>query len=87
MVLIRRVVHDEVDHDLQSVRAGRPYEFREGAEVAQPGIDREVVGDVIAVVVLLGGVERHQPQARHAEAGEVVQPLGQPLEVPDAISV
>ena len=56
--------------------AGRAHELDEVAERAQPRVDAEEVGDVVAVVLARGRVERHEPQARDAEVGEVLDALG-----------
>ena len=42
---------------------------------------------VVAVVPVRGRVERLQPDAGDAEAGQIVEPAGQPREVPDAVAV
>ena len=42
-------------------------------EIAQPGVDAEVVGDVVAVVAVGGRIQRHQPQARDAQGGHPPQ--------------
>ena len=86
-VLIGGVVHDEVrDHADPAVAAG-PDQLREVAERAQRGIDGVEVGDVVAVVAVRRGVERHQPQAADPEPGEVVDALGEPGEVAAAVAV
>ena len=62
-------------------------ELGEVGHRAEAGVDRGVVGHVVAVVAVRGGVEGHQPEAGDAEAGEVVEPLGQAQEVADAVAV
>src|SRR3712207_7637263 len=51
--------------------------FRSVPMRAQPRVDAVEVGDVVAVVPLGGRVEGHQPQAGHAEVGQVVDALGE----------
>ena len=45
------------------------------------------VGDVVAVVAVGRRLERHEPEAGHAELGEVVEPMGEALEVARAVVV
>ena len=54
---------------------------------AEPGVDTVEVGDVVAVVTIRRGVERHEPQDADPEAGEVVDALGQSGEVAGAVAV
>ena len=56
-------------------------------DVAEPRVDPVEVGDVVAVVVVGRRVERHQPQARDAQVGQVVDPLDQARQVADAVVV
>ncbi len=51
------------------------------------GLDVEVVGDVVAVVVLRGRVAGRQPQRVDAETGEVRQPVPDTVEIADAVTV
>jgi len=53
----------------------------------EPLVDAVVIGDVIAVVAVGGRVERHEPQARHAQVGEVVEALHEAGEVTDSVTV
>ena len=80
-VLVARVVHDEVDDDAQAGGPGGAHQLDEVAVAAEPRVDAEEVGDVVAVVLVGGRVERHEPQARHAEVGEVLDALGHAAQV------
>jgi len=51
------------------------------------GVDVAVVGDVVAVVRVWRGVERREPDARHAEALDVVELAEHAPEVADAVTV
>ena len=51
------------------------------------GIDRAVVGDVVAVVAHRRGIERQQPDRRHPEAGDVIQPVDETGEIAHAVAV
>ena len=59
----------------------------EVAVVAQPRIDPVEVADVVAVVAVGGRIERHEPQARDSEVGEVVDAAREPGEVADPVVV
>ena len=86
-MLVRGVVEDQVDDHPHPAVAGGADHLDEVAERAQPRVDAVVVGDVVAVVAVGGREERHQPQAGDAQVGEVVHPLGEPLEVAHAVAV
>ena len=68
------MVHDEVEDDPDAAGPRGPDQLDEVTQVAQPRVDAEEVGDVVAVVDVTRRVERHQPQAGDAEVGEVVDP-------------
>ena len=86
-MLVGRVVDDEVgDHADAAVARGAD-QLGEVAGRAEPLVDPVEVGDVVAVVALDRRVERHQPEARDAEAGEVVDALGQADQVAAAVAV
>ena len=50
-------------------------------QVAVGGVDRSIVGDVVAVVAQRRRVERQQPDRVDAERLDVFEVLGQPAEV------
>ena len=60
---------------------GLVHELDEVAERAEARVDAVVVGDVVAVVAPRRRLERRQPERVDAEALEVVEPAGEPLEV------
>ena len=86
-MLVGGVVHDQVDDDPHAVGACLVGEFDEVAGGAEARVDAVVVRDVVAVVAIRSGLEGHQPHRGHPQAGEVVQPPHQPLEVPHAVAV
>ena len=86
-VAVRRVVHHQVDDHAQAPVLRRADHRGEVPERAEPLVDAVVVGDVVAIVAVRRGVERHEPQAAHAHAGEVVDPLAQPREVAHPVVV
>ena len=81
------VIDDEVDDDPDAAIVRRADDLDEVAVAAEPRVDAVEVGDVVAVVAVGARVEGHQPQARHAEVGEVVDALREPGEVADAVAV
>ena len=56
-------------------------------EVAVLVVDVEVVGHVVAVVLLRRRVARVQPDGVHAERGDVVEVAADAVEVADAVAV
>ena len=81
------VVHDQVDDDPDAAVAGGAEHLDELAVAAEPRIDAVEVGDVVAVVAVGRREERHQPEARDAEVGEVVDAPREPGEVADPVAV
>ena len=66
---------------------GRVREGDEIAEGAEARVDGVEVGDVVAVVAVGRRVERQQPDAGGAESLEMVEPVGEALEIADAVAV
>ena len=62
-MLVRRVIHDEIDEHPDAALLRGVREFDEIAERAVSGIDAVVIGDVVAVVACRRGLKRHQPHA------------------------
>ncbi len=86
-MLIRGVVDDELGDDLEAALMRL---LDEGAEVAQRAVDRIdvlVIGNVVAVVAHGRRIERQQPDRIHAEALDVVELLGQPRKIAEAVAV
>jgi hypothetical protein len=84
-VLIGRVVHHELDEHPDVAPMGSVDERLEVVERAVAGVDRAVVGDVVPVVLQRGGKERQEPDARDPQALQIVQLLGEAVEVADAV--
>src|SRR6185503_14207470 len=63
------------------------HEVDEIAERAVLRMDAVEVRDVVSVVAIRRRIERLQPDARHAQPGQVVEPPRQSGEVPDAVAV
>ena len=54
---------------------------------AVAGIDRIVIGDVVAIIPQRRGIKRQQPDRGDAQVGEIVEPLQETAEVADAIAI
>ena len=86
-VLVGRVVEHELGDHAQAARLRLLHEQLEAAHVPVVGVDRAVVGRVVAVVAQGRGVEGQQPDRRDAEVLQVVEPGHQPAEVADPVPV
>ena len=86
-VLIGGVVDDEVHHELDAVLVRGFEQLVEVFHGAELGHDGTVVGDVVAVVVVRGGVDGGEPQHLNAQVGEVRNLLGDTGQVADAVAV
>ena len=84
---VRGVVHDEVDDHADPAPVRRVEELLEVIDGADLRQDVVVVGHVVAAVAEGRGEERRHPQAVDAEPGQVVELVGEPLEVADAVAV
>ena len=81
------MVDDQVHQDAQPTVAGVADRLHDITEIAQPGVDAEVVGDVVAVVAIGARIHRHQPQARGSQVGDVLDPRLQPGKVATTVAV
>jgi hypothetical protein len=86
-VLVRGVVHHEINEHADAALLGPVGELNEVAERAIAGIDVVIIGHIVTVVALGGSLERHQPEGGDAEPVEVIQAAHQPLEVADAVAI
>ncbi len=86
-VLVRGVVDDDVDDDLDPALVGAGHERVEVGQRAEDRVDVLVVADVVAVVVLRRGVERREPDRVDPQLGQVVEPGDHARQVPDAVAV
>src|SRR5690606_29078403 len=86
-VLGRCMVHHQVGDDPEAAVASGPEEFDEVPQRSIARVHRIIVDDVIAIVAVGGGIERHQPDTGDAEPGEIVDILRQPAEIPDTIAI
>ena len=86
-VLVRRVIDHQIDNDANAQLIRLANEIDEVAECAVARMNPVVVADVVAVIAHRRGVERHQPDTRDADAGEVREPVAQAPEVAHPIAV
>ena len=86
-VLVRGVVHHEIDEHAHAALLRRLGELDEIAERAVTRVDAVVVRNVIAVVAEGRRLERHEPDRRDAEPAEIVEPARQAWKVADAVAV
>ena len=64
--------------------------FHQGIEVgerAEDRVHRQMVGHVVAEILLRGGEERAQPDGVHAQAGDVAELRGDAGQIADAVAV
>ncbi len=86
-VLVGGVVDDQVDDDADAAVVGGADHLDEVAQAAVPRVDAVVVADVVAVVAAGRGVQRGEPETGHPEVHEVVQAVGQTVQVAHAVVV
>jgi hypothetical protein len=81
------VVDDEVHEDADATAVRLAHELDEVAARAEPRVDAEVVGDVVAVVTPRRRLKRREPDRVDAERIELVEPAAQPLEVATPVPI
>ena len=86
-VLVARVVGDDVDDQLHVPGVQLADEPVDVGERAEHRVDALVVADVVAVVDLRRRVERRHPEHVGTERRDVVEPVDQPRQVADAVTV
>ena len=86
-VVRRRVVHHEVRDHADAALMGLLDQVADVVDATVVGVDREVVGDVVAAVAQRRLVERQQPEAVDPQPLQVVELLRQPAEVARAVAV
>ena len=84
---IGRMVDHQIDDDAHADLFRVIHEIDELAERAVLGVDAVIVRYVVAVVAIRRGIERLEPHAGNAQAGEIVEPTHEAGEVADAVAV
>lgn len=82
-----RVLRHQIDHHPKSQVLRGLQQVGHVGKVAEPRVDGDVVHHVIAAVAIGRTVEREQPDAVSAEAADVLEPLGDTLEVTPPVTV
>ena len=86
-VLVRCVIRDQVDEDLQMKLVGSRDELVEVLERPVLGVDFLVVGDVVSMILLRRGIEGSDPYRVNSKTLEVLKPGGDAWQIADAIIV
>src|SRR5690606_26214515 len=86
-VLVGGVIDDEFGDDPDAAPVRLRHEAAEIAHRAVGGIDRTVVGYVVAIVPQRRGIEGQEPDGVYPQALDIVEPLQKAVEVPDAITI
>ena len=86
-VLVRGVVGNPVDDDLQTPIVGVMDDAVDVVEVTEEGVHGAVIGHVVAEVGHGRSIERRQPEGIDAQPGQVVQMGPHAGEIPDSVTV
>ena len=86
-MLVRGVVQHHFDDDADSALVRGVQETLEIVQGAVAGMDRGVVGDVVAVVAQRRREKGHQPDGVDAQILQIIQLLREAAEVADAVAV
>ncbi len=86
-MLVRGVVHHHVHDDADVALVGLGDQAVEVGEGAVLRIDVLVVGDVVAEVDLRRGIDGREPDGVDAELLQIVEALGDAVQVADAVAV
>ena len=86
-MLVRGVIQHELGDDAEPALVCLVEQAPELAQVPVDRVDATVIGDVVPLVLQGRGVEGQQPDRGDAEVLQVVEPLGEPGEVTDAVAV
>ena len=86
-VPVGRVVRDEVEEHAQPELVGAGDQRVGVGERAEERVDVGVVGDVVAEVGHRRAVDRRQPDRVGAEVADVLEPIGDPAQVAEAVAV
>src|SRR5690348_10076908 len=83
----RGVAGDQVEQYAKAAFVCHGEELVEVVERTELGVDRWVVRNVVAEVREGGGVDRRQPEGVDSAPDEVVEPLRDPAQIADPVSV
>src|SRR6516225_2998342 len=86
-MLIGSVVHDQLDHHLETAVVSGRQKLPEVVNRAIHRMDVQIIGDVVAVILQRGRKEGQEPQASDTEVLKVIHFLNQTREVTDSIAI
>ena len=81
------MVHHHVHDHADVMGLGRCQQMVEIRHRAEHGIDRFIIGNVIAEILLRGGVNRRQPNGIDLQTLQIVETLNDSVDVTDSIAV
>src|SRR5262249_47407295 len=85
-MLIGSMVDNQLRDHVKTAAMRLLQKSSEIAQVAVRGVDAGVMGDIVAVILERGRIEREQPQGRDSKVPEVVELLGESAKVTDAVA-
>src|SRR5271166_4172453 len=74
VMLVRGMIHHKVNEHANSALLRSMREFHEIAEGAEGRIDPIVVGNIVTIVLARRRLKWHEPDSRHAEPLQIVEP-------------
>ncbi|MNZ99622.1 hypothetical protein D3C78_1189560 [compost metagenome] len=86
-MLVRGMRHDEIDHHADAETVGFRDQPVEIGQCAEHRIDIDIVRDVVTEILHRRGEERRNPDGVRAETGNMRQPVGDALEIADAVAI
>ena len=86
-MLVGGVVYDQIHDDLHAPRVGLCKQAVKILHCAKFCHDRPIIRDIIAVVIVGGLIDRRQPQDIHPEFFKIRQMRGDPVQVPDSVTI
>ena len=72
-MLVRGVVHDQIDQNTNAALFCAVSELNEIAERTVARIDIVIVGNIVAVVPARRSLKRHQPDRRYAQSMQIIE--------------
>src|SRR5262245_3631836 len=86
-MLIGGVVHNQINEHANATLLGAMGKIDKIAKCAVARIDAVIVRDVVPVIAMRRGLERHQPNGGDAEAVQIVEPPRQAAKIADAVTI
>src|SRR4030095_3716397 len=86
-MLVGRVTFDKLSDDLQTIRMRLLDEHLKIVQSAVVRVHIAVVRNIVAIITQRRGIERQEPEGRHAEITQIGQLLDKSLKITDAIAI